>query len=845
MSKILVIVESSGKIEKIKHILGDNYTIMASLGHIIDLDPKTLSIDLLNFEPTYSIIKGKHDIVAKLKKIADKSDQVLLAADEDREGEMIAWSLARELKLVNPKRIVFNSITTNEIINAVKNPVMIQEHQVNAQKMRRLLDRIVGYKLSPLLWKNIGNPTLSAGRVQSVVLKLIVEQEQIIKTFFDKESCSYFKFIGNFINKKDVYKALLYTTKKQKALIQDIIISPDNDNNEDIQDNLNIQDNINFKKGSLAKISAYSDAKTLMKTLIKSTYIISAIQEKISIRHPSAPFETVTLQQEASNKLGMTAKRTMTTAQHLYEAGYITYMRTDSINLSNEALESIGKYCLITFGKEYYKKTQYKSKSKTAQEAHEAIRPTDVNVKGISTNEKGKISNDEIRLYNLIWKRTVASQMTDARFNIINIQIEINKTPDYYFITQHEELIFSGYLSVYNIDNLEKLEEELEEETNKKFIMPKLQTKLQIENIVASQEYQNPPKRYNEASLVNQLKKLEIGRPATYASFIDKLQMRNYVKKENVEGNKQNSIILEYKHDKLSELCKEIIVGKENNKFIPTNIGIIVTNFLESKFPIIMDYQFTAEMEEKLDLIAQGELQWDKVLKEFYKTFMDKVELLNNIKFDKTLLEQNSKKLGIHPESGYEIVATLAKFGPVVKLIESEKKSIYAPIKSPLTIETITLQDAIKLFEWPKNIGKYQNKKITLNRGKFGYWIKIGTSDSYTISLGNQDTIILPDKTTIDINDLLLEHAITFIESNNKNILWEDKDDKYKYIIKTGEFGSYINMKLKTSKAKGENIKLAPDVDIKTLTLESVKAIIVKNKTNKKKFFKSSYKKTK
>src|SRR3989338_3174976 len=428
---ILVIVESPGKIQKIQHILGDDYIIMASVGHIIDLDPKSMSINLETFEPQYQIMQGKTDVVKKLIKAYEKADDIYLASDRDREGEMIAWSLAKELKIKNPKRIVFNAITKEELLKAVKKPNKIDNNLVNEQKARRVLDRFIGYKVSPLIMKYTQGSGKSAGRVQSVVVRLILEKEIEIENFFKKNEDSFFKVCGEFFEKKKTFKAQLYNKKIDK--------------NEESEEN---EENNNNNNRGIAKIKKEENMRQLMKLMISSKYKVSDITDRESIRKPSAPFTTATLQQEASHKLGMTSKRTMTAAQHLYEATYITYHRTDSVNLSNEGLKLIGDYIISEHGKEYYLKKNYESKSKNTQEAHEAIRPTKPKTTGINENKKDKIGRDEINLYKLIWKRAVVSQMVSAKFKITSIKIDISEIKEYYFLTQIENIIFDGFLAV-------------------------------------------------------------------------------------------------------------------------------------------------------------------------------------------------------------------------------------------------------------------------------------------------------------------------------------------------------------------------------------------------------------
>ena len=469
--KILFIVESKKKVEKIQPWIGNKYILMSCLGHIIDLDKHSMAINFEDdFKPSYKVNEGKEKIVKDIKSQYKKAGNIILASDPDREGEMIAWSIAKELGLKNPKRVTFIEISKNAVLTALKTPTKIDNNLVDAQKMRRLLDRIIGYTISPLLWKMIGNGQVSAGRVQSVVVKLIAEKEDKIEQFFKEENKAFFKFSGEFSDKnKKVYKSQLYTTNKQKEVLNDdsdaelekdekpkIVKKKKTAKEDESEDDAESEDEGDIKKGTVVKMFKTTDAKALMKNIMKSAYKITGISERDSIRKPSPPFMTSTLQQEASSKLGMNAKRTMMAAQHLYEAGHITYLRTDSLTLSKEALDDIQKYVLSKFGKDFHKKTEYKSKSKNSQEAHEAVRPTDFDKVGLSQNGGDKIGNDEVRLYNLIWKRTVASQMTPAKFKVMTIQISISKEKDYYFVTTTDRNIFPGFLRVYNIQQKEE-----------------------------------------------------------------------------------------------------------------------------------------------------------------------------------------------------------------------------------------------------------------------------------------------------------------------------------------------------------------------------------------------------
>ena len=836
MSSILVIVESPGKISKIGHILGDSYIVDASVGHIIDLDKKNMSIDFETFEPHYKIIDGKESVVSKLKSKYKKCSDCLIAADEDREGEMIAWSLARELGIKNAKRIVFNSITKDELLKAIKNPRKIDQNIVDAQKLRRMLDRIIGYRLSPLLWKNIGAGKSSAGRVQSVVVKLVIEKENEINSFFEKDTSSEFKTSGMFLNKKNILKSQLYTTKKQLTNDSDSDESSESNSasesstseddsdgsaREDDRDGSASEDEGKIKKGTLSKINKYKDVMLIMTNISKSIFKISGISKKESIQKPSPPFITLTLLQEGSRKLGFNSKRTMMAAQHLYEGGYITYMRTDSTNLSDEALKIIGDYVISKYGKEYYKKTNYITNDKGAQEAHEAIRPTDPKKTGLSNDPAHKIGSDEIRLYNLIWKRSVASQMSPAKFKIIGIQINISKLDNYYFESIIKTITFKGFLTVYDLENLEEENDDDDEIQNDDIVIPKIGTILDAKEVLTIQDYKKPPVRYNEPSLTGKIKNLNIGRPSTYPAIMIKIQDAGYVKRDDVDGIEKECKTIEWKGEKIKENTKKINLGKEKNKFVPTEMGITINNFLNTHFPEIMDYKFTADMEDNLDKVASGKLKWNKILKEFYEKFQPLVDKLNEgAKME--FIDKEAIELGVHPEYGYKIIATNAKFGAIVKMI-GEGKPIIAPIKKPMTIKKITLEDALKLLEYPRLLGKYERKNVLLYKGQYGFYLKVGETDKYALKVLEED-----------IGEFELKDALQIIEEKNKSYIWHGQDEKNKYIVLDGQYGKYIRIIPLKGKSKGSNCKLSPSEDIKKLNLDRVKEIIKENKSKPK-----------
>ena len=814
----LVIVESPNKIKKIQSILGNDYKVLASVGHIIDLDAESMSIDISNnFKPTYSINKDKKDVVKKLKNAVEDADDVLLATDGDREGEMIAWSLAETLKLKNPKRIVFYSITKKELEEAVKNPRELNYQLINAQKSRRILDRIVGYEISPILWKSIKS-SLSAGRVQSVVTRLIIDKENEIDEFFKQDENTYFKFFGNFMDSKNnVFKTVLYNNIKKKK-----IITTSSDTSQSVSDDEDTD------MHGIAKIVGKNNANKLMVALTKSIYTVGNIQNKLAIRNPSPPFTTSTLQQEAGRKLGFAIKRTDNAAQKLHHAGYITYIRTDSVSLSEESLQNIKKYVNETYGQNYHRRMQYKSKSNNTQEAHEAIRPTDVFRENIEN-----MGNDEIRLYSLIWKRTVASQMSPAKFNQKYIQINIDKLKDYIFSTMTEKVEFNGFLAVYNINNVEEDIDSNEPLNNTIYdtIQP-IGTELKIDNLSGNQDFDRPTPRYTEATLVKILdpSKLNIGRPATYSSIINKIQDRGYIEKKNIDGVKKESIqwFFSPKKNIIEEKIGEITIGKENNKLVPTPTGKLVTNFLIKYFPEIMEYKFTADMENKLDDIAEGKLNWINMLNDFYLKFHPCIEKIINSSIN--VIDETTRVIGIHPQFGMEIHAMNGKYGAMLKMNDpnSKSKSIYAPIKKPLTLENITLNDALKILEYPKNLGKYKRSNVILNKGQYGYYLKVG-DNNYQIT-DEYD----PDELTLDQATEIIKKGEQVQEEKLKNNLWNGKDDLHVYAVKEGQYGKYIQIDSTTktkskTKKKPTFVKFPKNIEIADLTIEKVKEIIFKH----------------
>lgn len=763
MTKKLVIVESPGKIKKIGEILGKDYIVEASFGHCRDLDSKTLSIDVNdNYKPTYITIPDKVKVINKLKGLKKMVDEVILAADEDREGEMIASSLRDVLKLKNPKRIVFHEITKKSILDAIDNPTVINENMVLAQQTRRLLDRLVGYKISPLLWKQMQGQ-LSAGRVQSVVVKIVVDKENDINNSI---SNPYFKSTAIF---KTSNKKLNTTLVKNKDVFK-----------------------FSSKDEVLSFLNNFSK---------KITCKIDSILFRDSVKKPSPPFITSTLQQDASSRLGFNSKYTMSLAQKLYEAGTITYMRTDSVNLSKEALNGCKKYIESNFGNNYYKYRVYTKKGKNAQEAHEAIRPTKINVDRYS-----KLGNDCEKLYSLIWKRTVASQMEDAKLKIQTINIDIllkDKSilpKGCFYSTNYETIIFDGFLILYNThesDN-EKGKVDLKEEDN-----------ISFDSLKVSEEYTKPPLRYNESSLIKTLEKNGIGRPSTYASIMSKIIERNYVEYKNVEGVNKDSqqFLIDKKSIKtdniIQESVKTIVIGRELKKLVPTETGIKVNDFLVNNFEPIMETDFTVKLEKLLDKVASGKSKWYNVLDEYYQKFNPMVLKLQEETKHINNLTKNDILVGVHPETNNEIYSSIGKYGLCIKMLEGDKWK-YAPVKS-VEQQDITLELAVELLVYPKTIGKIGKEIVTVNKGKYGLYFKKGKEKA---SIKDED------------KQMDLEYAKKLFTSVDPYSIKEFKIDNNIVKLKNGPYGYYLQIN-KSKKTK--NIPLGKNIDEKKIVLDFVK----------------------
>ena len=786
----LVIVESPGKIKKITEYLGEGYIVKASYGHCMDLDKKTLSIDVENnFNPIYVISEDKKKLVKELKTLT-KNCEVILASDEDREGEAIAYSLSNILNLRNPKRIVFHEITKKAIKNAVENPREIDMNMVYAQQARRLLDRLVGYKISPILWKHMnitslentksanesiqsaGGTIQSAGRVQSVVVKIINDKEEEIKNSINTP---YYKSTVILLHNKNKINGLL--TK--------------NSDNE------------------MYKFNSCDDAKDFLKKINAETlFKIIDIQNKKSTRKPSPPFITSSLQQEASTKLRFGVQKTMQVAQKLYEEGLITYMRTDSTCLSNDSINNCKDYIKNNFGEEYSKPNPYSNNKQGAQEAHEAIRPTNVNYE-ISDN----LDKDCKKLYNLILKRTLASQMAPAELDIQTIKIDtlnnnksILNNLNSLWISTFESITFDGFLKIYNDKNDEDDLENSETKKNEKKIELKNDVQLKFDSLKISQEYTKLPLRFNEAGLVKYLEKNGIGRPSTYASIINKVIERKYVEIKDIEGCKKESINIDLdKKYKIKETIKEVVLGKENSKIVPTNLGTNVNNFMVTNFSPIIQIDFTVEFEKYLDMIADGKAKWFNILDKFYKMFNPMViELSNNIIKDK-----EDKFFMKHPISNVDIFIGSGKYGPYVKFTDEDDKLKYISIPDL----KVSIDEVIEIIKYPKYIGKYDKKNIYIYLGKFGYYIKCGDKN---ISF-NQD----------DLEKVDIDYCKNLIESGDKYALNTFKIENTIINVKEGQYGPYLQI-LNSKNKILKNISVPKNINIKNITIKDVMKLIDK-----------------
>ena len=768
--KNLVIVESPAKAKTIEKFLGKDYTVKSSYGHIRDLAKKEMSIDVENqYEPQYQVSDDKRSLVSELQKAVKSADKVWLASDEDREGEAIAWHLQETLKLepATTQRIVFNEITKTAILHAIENPRSIDMNLVDAQQARRVLDRLVGYEISPILWSKI-KPALSAGRVQSVAVRLIVERENEIKAF---QSKAYFRVTAQF--------------------------RP-----------------VDGNKTLSAELSRHFDteaeAQAFLESIVGANFKVSKIETKPAHRTPAPPFTTSTLQQEASRKLGFSVARTMQVAQQLYESGYITYMRTDSVNLSELALSMAKKEIESQYGAEYVKTRRYQTKTKGAQEAHEAIRPTDMTAQTINAESAQR------RLYELIWKRTVASQMADA--DIEKTEMVISWNSDLHFQCSGEQVKFDGFLKVY----MESTDDD--EPTGGERMLPRLPegTLLSLESCDADEHWTQHPPRYTEASLVKKLEDLGIGRPSTYAPTISTILKREYIMKEDREGEEHNCVSLSLKGGQVKRTEKKEKGYAEKGKLFPTDIGCVVNDFLMEHFENIMDYNFTATVEKDFDDIAAGKKEWRKVIDRFYVPFHKNIRQTQQNSQRTT----GSRLLGVDPKSGKNVYAKIGRYGTLVQIGETntDEKPQFASMKRGQSIETITLEEALGLFALPRTVGEFEGKEVTVSIGKFGPYVR---HNNKFYSLGKND----------DPYDVELERCIEIIKTKREA---EEQKEELKKIYpheigqkdgeavmsNIGRFGPYLTY-------KGENFRLAKGVDPLTLSLEQAMELI--NNAGKKK----------
>ncbi|HAT62799.1 MAG TPA: type I DNA topoisomerase [Prevotella sp.] len=733
MQENLVIVESPAKAKTIQKFLGDDYKVMSSYGHIRDLKKKELSIDKDTLEPHYEIPEEKAKLVSDLKSSAKKAKKIWLASDEDREGEAISWHLCEVLGLDEAKtsRIVFHEITKPAILNAINNPRHLDMNLVNAQQARRVLDRLVGFKLSPVLWRKV-KPALSAGRVQSVAVRLIVEREREIQNF---KSEIFYRVNGTF--------ALISTNGSASEV-----------------------------KAELDKrFKTYEEVTDFLESCKQASFAVEGVTKKPLKRTPAPPFTTSTLQQEAARKLGFTVSQTMMIAQRLYESGLITYMRTDSVNLSTLCINASKDEIIRLYGKEYSNPRNYVTHSKGAQEAHEAIRPTNM------SNIEIEGTTQERRLYDLIWKRTSASQMADAKIEKTTVNIGISTVSER-FVATGETIAFDGFMKVYH----ESTDDEDNAE-NAVHILPAIKTGdlLQRREISSTQRFSQAPARFTEASLVHKLEELGIGRPSTYAPTISTIQQREYVQKGDKTGVERIYTIDILKGIQITQKKKKEITGSDKGKLVPTDIGIVVNDFLIENFPEIMDYNFTAKVEQQFDRIAEGKEEWKKMMKDFDIKFEPIVNQVMNARSEH---KAGERQLGIDPKSGKPVFVKIGRFGPVVQIgsAEDEEKPRFSQMPANKSIETITLEEALELFKLPREVGKYQDSTVTIGAGRFGPYV-----------LHNKKYVSIPKD--IDPMNITLEQAIKLIDAKieqekKRHIKKFEEDEKIE--ILNGRYGPYI-----------------------------------------------------
>ncbi len=768
MTKNLVIVESPAKAKTIGGFLGKDYIVRSCMGHVADLSKKDLGVDIdKGFIPRYIISPEKKKVVAELSKLAKDSDTVWLASDEDREGEAISWHLIEALGLDEQKtrRIAFHEITRNAILEAIENPRAIDRNLVDAQQARRVLDRLVGFELSPLLWKKI-KPSLSAGRVQSVAVRLIVEREEEIRNF---QATSSYRVSGDFIVR-----------------------------------NGNKLSPVRAELGK--RFATKEEAIAFLKSCIDATYVVDEVDTKPAKKSPAPPFTTSTLQQEASRKLGFSVANTMRVAQELYESGFITYMRTDSVNLSDMALAMSRNEITETFGAEYVKTRKFATRTKGAQEAHEAIRPTYMNNKSIEGDRSHK------RLYDLIWKRTIASQMADAELEKTTVTISVSGVPEK-FIARGEVIRFDGFLKVY----MESTDDD--EQTTDEGTLPQMTAgdALELKEMAAQQKFTQQPVRYTEAMLVKKLEELGIGRPSTYAPTISTIQKREYVVKEDRPGVSRSYDLVTLKNKALKEEVKTEMVGSEKAKLFPTDIGTLVNSFLMMHFNNILDYNFTASVEEHFDEIAEGNLVWNEMIRDFYHPFHSQIEET----LGSTGKVSGEKLLGKDPKTGENVFVKIGRYGPMVQNgdTDAQEKPRFSSLKKGQSIETITLEEAMDLFRLPRTLGEFEETEVVVATGRFGPYVR-HQSQFYSLPKG------------ADPLSIGLDESIAIIQqkrqADSQKVLREFPEKDGLIQVLNGRFGAYIAF-------NKENYKIPKGKDPKSLSLEEVKAILAETQPSKQK----------
>ena len=762
----LVIVESPAKAKTIEKFLGKDYIVKSSFGHIRDLAKKGLGVDIeKNFAPCYEISAEKKKVVDELSKLAKKVDAVWLASDEDREGEAIAWHLTEVLGLPveRTRRIVFHEITKNAILKAIENPRTVDLNLVNAQQARRVLDRIVGFELSPILWKKV-KPALSAGRVQSVAVRLIVERERDI---IAHNSTSYYRVVAQFYSVEDEQKTL-------------------------------------FKAEYSQRFADKEQALAMLERCKQAEFTVVHSEVKPTKRYPAPPFTTSTLQQEAARKFGMSVSQTMSVAQRLYEQGLITYMRTDSVNLSQLAINACKKEVTELFGEKYSNPRNYTTHSKGAQEAHEAIRPSYIDRREIEGTAVEK------RLYDLIWKRTVASQMVPADIDRTTINIAMSGSEDH-FVATGDTMRFDGFMRLYS----ESVEEE-NQDGEQIATLPHLKEgeRVKYHSVVATERFTQPPMRYNEASLVKRLEELGIGRPSTYAPTISTIITRGYVEKNSRPAQKRNYTALTLRGANITEKVASESYGTEKNRLSPTDIGMVVNDYLEAQFAMIMDYNFTANVEKEFDRIADGELQWVNMIETFYTPFHKMVDAA--IGTQVTTHQQAVRELGVDPTTGHTVKARIGRYGPMVEIEAAEGgKPQYASLKKGQLIESITLEEALELFALPRTVGLYEGEEVVVGIGKFGGYVRYGKSfaslaksdDPYTVSYERAVELIRQQQEQAAAANVPLK---TFAEDKS-------------LVIKNGRYGAYIAY-------KGKNYRLPKGVKPESATYEACMKIVNSSK---------------